>query len=226
MASAEMQEMASDPECGSEAQEEALLGGQRATRSRTFLLRMGPALAILLVATMALWSASSRPRTMANLSSLGQMSEKVGLPNMCYVDGPTGDLVEYSTSAVPDGVCARYTYNGKTAHVAVANSTCTTMMTMPSVYKDLTCCIEDLCNNKPAGMKPVHSPPSVCYTTQAAGIDRQQIPAVPTARCANYTESGTTHRMAADTILCEMMKNAPGIYQDVMCCDTDLCNGD
>mmetsp|Transcript_101525 Transcript_101525/g.317225 ORF Transcript_101525/g.317225 Transcript_101525/m.317225 type:complete len:188 (+) Transcript_101525:76-639(+) len=187
---------------------------------------MGSVLALSLVGTMALWSASSRPRTVANLSALEQMSEKVGLPNLCYTDGPYGDLIEYSMSGVPDGVCARYTYNNKAVHVPVANSTCTTMMTMPSLYKDLTCCAADVCNNKPAGTKPIHSPPSVCYTTEVAGIDRQQMPADPNARCATYTASGTTHRIAASTTMCEMMNKTPGYFKDPMCCDTDLCNWD
>merc|ERR1719336_116277 len=126
------------------------------------------------------------------------------------------------------------------------------MMKTPAVYEDVTCCTEDLCNDKmkdtsdpePSAStgsegRPAHTGPgpTVCYVNNPEEDDGDLVeylmprvdpnlgPDAPRGvnLCASYEYEGKKALTIADSTLCDTLKSHPEVYKNVVCCDTDYC---
>merc|ERR1719203_161993 len=69
------------------------------------------------------------------------------LPTKCYyTTSPSGSMVQYDMSKAPGAICATYMIAGKTVHAPADATICDMWKAQPTVYGNVTCCTEDLCN--------------------------------------------------------------------------------
>mmetsp|Transcript_78 Transcript_78/g.208 ORF Transcript_78/g.208 Transcript_78/m.208 type:complete len:502 (-) Transcript_78:226-1731(-) len=157
-------------------------------------------------------------------SSGGSPEGSDGTGRRCYSTvpgaGPVIQVLHDNSS-----VCARFTdlkgslrgiEPGTTVwYVTESMHVCDSMKQQPEKWGDMQCCTPDLCNGGPTS----------CLAGASGGVAAVSMADDPMSVCAKYMYKGLMLHVPMTMESCSALKKTPDEYGDVLCCSTDLCNG-